>query len=84
MAVGIFAYAKNPSKSEITLIDTKFRRIKEPSAIKYGTRFLLSGIAQNYFLIAILNSIKNYRLSVKVRVITSRCCSGVKELKRTA
>ena len=24
MAVGIFAYAKNPSKSEITLIDTKF------------------------------------------------------------
>jgi hypothetical protein len=25
-----------------------------------------------------------YRLSVKVRAITSRCCSGVRELKRTA
>lgn len=27
---------------------------------------------------------KPYRLSVKVRAITSRCCSGVRELKRTA
>ena len=26
----------------------------------------------------------NYIFSVKVRVITSRCCSGVSELKRTA
>ena len=30
------------------------------------------------------NTIRNYKLSVKVRVITSRCCSGVSELKRTA
>ena len=28
--------------------------------------------------------LKPYRLSVKVRAITSRCCSGVRELKRTA
>ena len=27
---------------------------------------------------------RNYNDSVNVRVITSRCCSGVKELKRTA
>lgn len=50
-----------------------------------GTHFLLtkkSGRGRPLPLSNLL--LKPYRLSVKVRAITSRCCSGVRELKRTA
>ncbi len=50
-----------------------------------GTHFLLtkkSGRSRPLPLSNLL--LKPYRLSVKVRAITSRCCSGVRELKRTA
>lgn len=50
-----------------------------------GTHFLLmkkSGRGRPLPLSNML--LKPYRLSVKVRAITSRCCSGVRELKRTA
>ena len=33
---------------------------------------------------SLIDCAADYRLSVKVRAITSRCCSGVRELKRTA
>lgn len=54
-----------------------------------GTSFKFASIFANFFnpkhrsrddIIQLVN----YKLSVKVRVMTSRCCSGVNELKRTA
>ncbi len=52
-----------------------------------GADFLLTQIKQKRKrpgLFRLLLPDKPYRLSVKVRAITSRCCSGVRELKRTA
>ena len=51
-----------------------------------GTHFLLTKKKKRKRSPSSLSNLllKPYRLSVKVRAITSRCCSGVRELKRTA